>query len=115
MADGVSKGAYPYIFGHSGQLSLNKFFEPSTPSMRKGRDGGEKNVEKTEKKKKKRLIKIVATTSLPVVDSPNDTARTTPPTRYCPNDDRWNAARSCQLKFFLRVGVGRWVPGSKGN
>ena len=32
MADGV--------FGHSKQLSLNKFFDPSTPSMRKGRDGG---------------------------------------------------------------------------
>ena len=26
MADGVWKGAYHNIFGHSGQLSLNKFF-----------------------------------------------------------------------------------------
>ena len=36
MADGVWKV--------SKQLSLNKFFDPSTPSMRKGRDGenGEK-------------------------------------------------------------------------
>ena len=40
MADGVWKGVYPYVFGHSKQLSLNKFFDPSTPSMRKGRDGG---------------------------------------------------------------------------
>ena len=28
------------VFGRSGQLLLNKFFDPSTPSMRKGRDGG---------------------------------------------------------------------------
>ena len=45
--------------------------------MRKGRDEGEKNREK-----KKRLIKIVATTSLPAVD--------------CPNADRWNAVRLYQ-------------------
>ena len=64
----------------SKQLSLNKFFDPSTPSMRKGRDGEEK---KTGKKKKKRQMKIVATTSLPAVDRPNA--------------DRWNAARSRQL------------------
>ena len=43
MADGVQ------AFGHSKQLSLNKFFDPSTPSMRKGRDGGEK-WEKTDEK-----------------------------------------------------------------
>ena len=43
MADGVWKGVYPKFFGHSNQLLLNKFFDPSTPSMRKGRDGGEKN------------------------------------------------------------------------
>ena len=42
MADGVWKGVYPYVFGHSKQLLLNKFFNPSTPSMRKGRNGGEK-------------------------------------------------------------------------
>ena len=36
------------------QLSLNKFFDPSTPSMRKGRDGGKKTGEKTGKKEKKR-------------------------------------------------------------
>ena len=27
--------------GRSDQLSLNKFYDPSTPSMRKGRDGEE--------------------------------------------------------------------------
>ena len=36
------KGVYPSGFGHSKQLSLNKFFDPRTPSMRK--------VDKTEKK-----------------------------------------------------------------
>ena len=38
MADGVWKSIYPQIFGSSRQLSLNKFFDPSTPSIRKGRD-----------------------------------------------------------------------------
>ena len=33
MADGVRKGVYPKIFGHSKQLSLNKFFDPSTPFL----------------------------------------------------------------------------------
>ena len=42
MVDGVWKGVYPYVFGHSKQLSLNKFFDPSTPSMRKVDDGEEK-------------------------------------------------------------------------
>ena len=79
MADGVWKGVYPKVFGHSKQLSVNKFFDPSTPSMRKGRDGGGK---KTGKKKEKRRMKIVATTSLPAVDRLNA--------------DRWNAARSRQ-------------------
>ena len=36
MADGVWKDVYPYIFGHSKQLLLNKFFDPSTPTVRKG-------------------------------------------------------------------------------
>ena len=34
MADGVWKGVYPQVLGCSRQLSLNKFFDPSTPSMR---------------------------------------------------------------------------------
>ena len=72
MADGVWKGVYPRMFGHSKQFSLNKFFDPSTPSMRKGRDGGEMG------KKGKRLMIIVATTPLPAVNRPNA--------------DRWNAA-----------------------
>ena len=70
--------------GRSRQLSLNKFFDPSTPSMRKVDDGEEKEKrkKKKEKRKEKRMAFIVATTSLPAV--------------YRPNDDRWNTARSCQ-------------------
>ena len=78
MADRVWKGVYPLVFGSSCQLLLNKFFDPSTPSMREGCDGGEKNGGK----KEERLMEIVATTSLPAVDRPNA--------------DRWNADRSCQ-------------------
>ena len=62
MAEEVWKGVYPQVFGRSKQLSLNKFFDPSTPSMRKGCNG-EKN-----RKKRKRLMIIVATTSMPAVD-----------------------------------------------
>ena len=40
-------------FGRSEQLLLNKFFDPSTPSMRKGRDRGKKNGKKTGKKREK--------------------------------------------------------------
>merc|ERR1711954_295461 len=54
MAEGVWKGVYPKVFGRSRQLSLNKFFDPSTPSMRKGRDGEKKTGKKREKKKKKK-------------------------------------------------------------
>ena len=36
----------------SKQLSLNKFFDPSPPSMRKGRDGGKKKKNGGEKKRK---------------------------------------------------------------
>ena len=46
MADGVWKGAYPQVFEHFKQLSLNKFFDPSTPSMRKVDDGEEKKRKK---------------------------------------------------------------------
>ena len=48
MADGVWKGVYPKVFGRSRQISQNKFFDPSTPSMRKGCDG--------EEEEKKRMI-----------------------------------------------------------
>ena len=40
MADRVWK-----VFGRSGQLSLNKFFDTSTPSMRKVDDGEKKKKE----------------------------------------------------------------------
>ena len=49
MVDGVWKGVQPYVIGHFKQLSINKFFDPSTPYMRKGRDG-EENGKKMEKK-----------------------------------------------------------------
>ena len=52
MADGVWKGVLSWVFGRSDQLSLNKFFDPSTPSMRKGDDREEKNGEKNGKTKK---------------------------------------------------------------
>ena len=45
MVNGVWKGVYPWVFGRSRQLSLNKFLDPSTPSMKKVDDG--------EKEKKK--------------------------------------------------------------
>ena len=54
--------------------------------MRKVDDGKRKEKKRKEKRKekreKKRMAFLVATTSLPAV--------------YCPNDERWNAARSCQ-------------------
>ena len=52
MADKVWKGVNPWVFGRSRQLSLNKFYDLSTPSMRKGRDGGKKNGKNGEKKEK---------------------------------------------------------------
>ena len=42
MAEGVWKGVYPKVFGRSKQLLLYKSFDLSTPSMTKGRNGGEK-------------------------------------------------------------------------
>ena len=51
MADRVWKGVYPLVFGRSKQLSQNKFFDPSTPSMRKGRDGGKRGKKNGEEKK----------------------------------------------------------------
>ena len=62
--------------GRSKQLSLNKFFDPITPSMRKGRDG-EKKMEKIEEKKKmeKIMMFIVAT----------DVVASRPPERRTPS------------------------------
>ena len=54
MAEGVWKGVYPYVFGRSKQLSLNKFFDPSTPSMRKGCDGGKNGGKKGGKKEEEK-------------------------------------------------------------
>ena len=39
MADRVWKRVYPKVFWRSCQLSQKKFFDPSTPSMRKVEDG----------------------------------------------------------------------------
>ena len=50
MTKGVWKGVQPQVFGRSRQLSLNKFWDPSTPSMRKVDNGG------NEKKKKKNVV-----------------------------------------------------------
>ena len=74
MADGVWKGVYPKVFGHSKQLSLNKSFDPSTPSMRKGRDG--ENRGKKEEKTDDHSGHYVINSSRP--------------------PDCWNAARSRQ-------------------
>ena len=89
MAEGVWKGVYPEVFGRSKQLSLNKFFDPSTPSMRQG-NSGEENRERRRKRRAekktesgeengergdKRRMRIVATTSLPAVESPTPHAR----------------------------------------
>ena len=40
MAEGVWKGVYPWVFGRSRQLLLNKFFDLSPPFMKK--EKGEK-------------------------------------------------------------------------
>ena len=57
MADGVWKCVYPEVFGHSKQLSLNKFFDPSTPSMTKVDEG-------EEKKRKEKIITSIAATNV---------------------------------------------------
>ena len=46
MADGVWKGVQSLVIGCSDQLLPNKFFDPSTPSMR--------NIDDGEKEKKKK-------------------------------------------------------------
>ena len=49
MPDGVWKGVHPQIFGHSGQLLKNRFFDESIHSMR--------NIDIGEKKKRKDWLK----------------------------------------------------------
>jgi len=73
--------------GRSRQLLLNKFFDPSTPSTRKGRDG------KKEKRKKRKE-------EIGVFGGHYVIASSLPPERLRPNDDRWNAARSCQYQIY---------------
>ena len=63
------------------------FFDPSTPSMRKVDDGEERKKKKKKKKEKNGVFSghyVIASSLLPE--------------RLRPNDDRWNTARSCQLK-----------------
>ena len=55
MANGAWKGVHLQVFGHFRQLSLNKFFDQSTPSMRKLEDG-EKKIRKKENKRKKNVV-----------------------------------------------------------
>ena len=43
MADGVWKGVKPKVIKRSDQLLQNKFFDPSTLSMRKGSNGWREN------------------------------------------------------------------------
>ena len=83
MADGIERGL-SLVFGHSRQVSLNKFFDLSAPSMRKIDDG--------EKKKKKEKNEVFSGHYV--------IASSLPPGRLHPNDDRWNAARSCQFAGF---------------
>ena len=68
MADGVWKDVYPLVFGRSKQLSQNMLFDPSAPSMRKGR-GGKKNRggdgEKTEKDRWNSGHYVIASSRLP--------------------------------------------------
>ena len=63
MADGVLKGVKPFVIGRSESLSLNKFFDPSTPSMRECRDG--KNRGKSEEEKNNNGKKILTEMLLP--------------------------------------------------
>ena len=60
MADGVWKGVQPQVIGHFKQLSLNKFFDPSTPSMRKGRDGEWNGGKKWKIMVKQRSTNVIA-------------------------------------------------------
>ena len=78
MADGVWKGVQSQVIGRSRQLLLNKFFDPSTPSMRKGRDGGEK------KKKNEKENNGGNSGHYVVANRP-------------PNSDQLQRRRSCQL------------------
>ena len=87
MADGVWKGVYPQVFGRSRQLLLNKFFDLSTPYMRK-----EDNGEKKSKEKKKRKLFILATNV--VASQPPECRPTGMPTAYAKSWDQIGPTRS---------------------
>ena len=59
MADRVWKVVYSLVFVRFCQLLLNKFFDPSTHSMRKAHGGREKKNRKTNGKKKKKLRDVL--------------------------------------------------------
>ena len=58
MANGVWKCVNSQVFGRSKQLSLNKFFDPNTPSMRKGCDRGEKRENGTPHARAKKVMGV---------------------------------------------------------
>ena len=60
--------------------------------MRKVDDGEEKKKKKKGKKKRKRENNGIFSGHYVIASSLQ-------PERLCPNDDRWNAARSCQKLF----------------
>ena len=63
MADGVQ----PQVIGNFEPLLLNKFFDPSTPSMRKGDEGGEEKNGKKERQAWAELCQAQGKLSLVVV------------------------------------------------
>ena len=50
MADVVQKGVQPTVIDHFEPLLLNKFFDPSTPSIRKVNNGEKKRKKRKEEK-----------------------------------------------------------------
>ena len=58
MADGAWKYVKPYVIEPSDQLLLNKFFDPSTPSMRKDCDRGEKIARRTSRGEVEQVLAI---------------------------------------------------------
>ena len=72
MAAGVWKGVYNKVFGRSRQLSLNKFLDPSTPSLRK--------VDNGEKKEKEKRMSFIVITNLVASKPPEHRLTETPHT-----------------------------------
>ena len=64
MADRVWKGFLSKVIGHSGRLLQNKFLVQSTPSMRKGRDRGEKRENWGERYKKNKIMTFLVATNV---------------------------------------------------